>query len=98
MLKSGIADYAFEHYEIASYNMLIAAAGEAGEHQVEALCRRIGQEEEMAAWLASICRRSRVSTCIEKPRGRWQKYDRRRCEQGYGNPGEEQTIQRWTWT
>ena len=35
VLKSGIADYAFEHYEIASYKMLIAAAGEAGEHQVE---------------------------------------------------------------
>ena len=32
VLKSGIADYAFEHYEIASYKMLIAAAGEAGEH------------------------------------------------------------------
>ena len=34
VLKSGIADYAFEHYEIASYKMLIAAAAEAGEDQV----------------------------------------------------------------
>ena len=53
VLKSGIADYAFEHYEIASYKMLIAAAGEAGEHQVEGILQgNLREEEEMAAWLA----------------------------------------------
>jgi ferritin-like metal-binding protein YciE len=53
VLKSGIADYAFEHYEIASYRMLIAAAGEAGEHQVEGILQEnLREEEEMAAWLA----------------------------------------------
>jgi ferritin-like metal-binding protein YciE len=52
VVKSGIADYAFEHYEIASYKMLIAAAAEAGEPEVG---RRLGEslreEEAMAAWL-----------------------------------------------
>jgi ferritin-like metal-binding protein YciE len=52
VLKSGIADYAFEHYEIASYKMLIAAAGEAGEHQVgQILEESLREEEAMAAWL-----------------------------------------------
>ena len=53
VLKSGIADYAFEHYEIASYKILIAAADEAGEHQVgRMLEENLREEEEMAAWLA----------------------------------------------
>ena len=53
VLKSGIADYAFEHYEIASYKILIAAAEEAGEHQVgRILEENLREEEEMAAWLA----------------------------------------------
>jgi ferritin-like metal-binding protein YciE len=53
VLKSGIADYAFEHYEIASYKMLIAAAAEAGEDQVGHLLEEnLREEEEMAAWLA----------------------------------------------
>jgi ferritin-like metal-binding protein YciE len=53
VLKSGIADYAFEHYEIASYKMLIAAAAEAGENQVgNILEENLREEEEMAAWLA----------------------------------------------
>jgi ferritin-like metal-binding protein YciE len=53
VLKSGIADYAFEHYEIASYKMLIAAAAEAGEDQVGTILEQnLRDEEEMAAWLA----------------------------------------------
>ena len=53
VLKSGIADYAFEHYEIASYKMLIAAAEEAGEHHVgRILEENLREEEAMAAWLA----------------------------------------------
>jgi ferritin-like metal-binding protein YciE len=52
VLKSGIADYAFEHYEIASYKMLIAAAAEAGEHEVERrLQENLREEEAMAEWL-----------------------------------------------
>jgi ferritin-like metal-binding protein YciE len=52
VLKSGIADYAFEHYEIASYKMLIAAAGEAGEPEVARLLKEnLREEEAMAAWL-----------------------------------------------
>jgi ferritin-like metal-binding protein YciE len=53
VLKSGIADYAFEHYEIASYKTLVAAAGEAGEHDVaRTLEENLREEEAMAAWLA----------------------------------------------
>jgi ferritin-like metal-binding protein YciE len=53
VLKSGIADYAFEHYEIASYKTLIAAAAEAGEEQVGTILEEnLREEEEMAAWLA----------------------------------------------
>ena len=53
VLKSGIADYAFEHYEIASYKMLIATAAEAGEHEVgRVLEENLREEEAMAAWLA----------------------------------------------
>jgi ferritin-like metal-binding protein YciE len=53
VLKSGIADYAFEHYEIASYKMLIAAAEEAGEHQVgRRLEESLREEEAMAEWLS----------------------------------------------
>jgi ferritin-like metal-binding protein YciE len=52
VLKSGIADYAFEHYEIASYKMLIAAATEAGEHEVRrSLEENLREEEAMAEWL-----------------------------------------------
>jgi ferritin-like metal-binding protein YciE len=53
VLKSSIADYAFEHYEIASYKMLIAAAAEAGEHEVErSLQENLREEEAMAVWLS----------------------------------------------
>jgi ferritin-like metal-binding protein YciE len=53
VLKSGIADYAFEHYEIASYKMLIAAAGEAGEPEVRrTLEENLREEEAMAEWLS----------------------------------------------
>ena len=93
VLKSGIADYAFEHYEIASYKMLIAAAGRGRRGKWRAFCRRICAKRRR--WLRgsrSICRRSRVSTCTEKPRGRWRKSNGRHCEQGYGNPGEEQSY------
>lgn len=52
VLKSGIADYAFEHYEIASYKMLIATASEAGEPEVQRILEEnLREEEAMAEWL-----------------------------------------------
>lgn len=52
VVKNAIADYAFEHFEIASYRSLIGAAEELGETQVAETCRTIlRQEEEMARWL-----------------------------------------------
>lgn len=53
VVKDGIADYAFEHFEIASYRSLIAAAEAANEPEIAQICQDILQEEEaMADWLA----------------------------------------------
>ncbi len=53
VVKSGIADYAFERYEIAAYQALIATAEAAGEPEIVAVCREnLREEEAMAAWLA----------------------------------------------
>ena len=53
VIKGGIADYAFERYEIACYEVLIAAAEQAGEPETRRVCEEILSEEEaMAAWLA----------------------------------------------
>lgn len=53
VIKGAIASYAFEHMEIASYTVLIAAAAAAGETEVARACERILQQEKaMAAWLA----------------------------------------------
>lgn len=52
VVKNGIADYAFEHFEIASYRSLIGAAEELGETRIKQTCEEILQEEEaMADWL-----------------------------------------------
>lgn len=52
IVKSAIADYTFEQFEIASYRSLVAAAEEMGEDHVASVCRKIlRQEEEMASWL-----------------------------------------------
>jgi ferritin-like metal-binding protein YciE len=52
VVKNGIASYTFEHFEIASYRALIAAAEQLGEDEVARVCRNILQEEEqMAGWL-----------------------------------------------
>jgi len=52
VVKNGIADYAFEHFEIASYRALVAAASELGEIRIADVCREIlEEEEEMAFWL-----------------------------------------------
>lgn len=53
VVKGGIASYAFEHFEIACYKSLIAAAQEVGDQQTERVCKEIlGQEEAMASWLS----------------------------------------------
>jgi ferritin-like metal-binding protein YciE len=53
VVKSALADHTFEHYEMASYRVLIAAAEEAGEPEVARICEEILHEEEaMADWLA----------------------------------------------
>jgi ferritin-like metal-binding protein YciE len=52
VVKNSIADYAFEHFEIASYRSLVAAADELGEDEVKRVCEDIlRQEEAMADWL-----------------------------------------------
>lgn len=52
LAKGVLASYAFEHMEIASYRMLIAAAKQVGEPQVQRVCEEILQEEiAMASWL-----------------------------------------------
>jgi ferritin-like metal-binding protein YciE len=52
IVKNGIADYAFEHFEIASYRSLVAAADELGQEKVKRVCQEIlKQEEHMADWL-----------------------------------------------
>ena len=53
VVKSGIAAYAFERYEIACYKALIATAEEVGDLETRRVCEEILREEEaMAAWLA----------------------------------------------
>jgi ferritin-like metal-binding protein YciE len=53
VMKGSLASYTFEHMEIASYRILIAAAEEVGDDKTSRICRKIlGEEEAMAEWLA----------------------------------------------
>lgn len=53
VVKGSLASYTFEHFEIASYNALIAAADAVGDTQTRDICAEILKEEEaMADWLA----------------------------------------------
>jgi len=53
VIKGGISGYVFEHFEIASYSALIAAAEHVGDLEGARVFREIKiQEEEMAQWLA----------------------------------------------
>jgi len=53
VVKACLASYAFEHMEIASYRVLIAAAEVVGDAETRRICEGIlPQEEAMAAWLA----------------------------------------------
>lgn len=53
IVKAGMASYTFEHMEIASYRILIAAAELVGDMETKQVCERIlAEEEAMASWLA----------------------------------------------
>ncbi len=52
MVKNAMADYAVEHFEIASYLAIVAACREMGHDEIANICETIIQEEmEMADWL-----------------------------------------------
>jgi ferritin-like metal-binding protein YciE len=52
VVKAALSSYTFEHMEIASYRILIAAAGEVGDVETQRVCEAILVEEEaMATWL-----------------------------------------------
>lgn len=53
VVKGVLASYTFEHMEIASYRILVAAAEAAGDRKTAQVCEEICREEEaMANWLA----------------------------------------------
>jgi ferritin-like metal-binding protein YciE len=53
VIKGSLASYTFEHMEIASYTILVAAAEACGDTTTAAICSRILKEEQaMAQWLA----------------------------------------------
>jgi ferritin-like metal-binding protein YciE len=52
LVKNVLADYAAEHFEIACYRSLIAAAEALDQQEIAEICGEILEEEEaMAAWL-----------------------------------------------
>ncbi|HZD90989.1 MAG TPA: ferritin-like domain-containing protein [Pseudolabrys sp.] len=52
VVKGAMASYTFEHFEIAAYRVLIAAAEEAGDAETKRVCQEnLAEEERMAAWL-----------------------------------------------
>jgi Uncharacterized protein conserved in bacteria len=53
IVKGAMAGYVFEHFEIASYTALVAAARTAGDAETARVCESILQQEiAMAEWLA----------------------------------------------
>jgi ferritin-like metal-binding protein YciE len=53
LIKDAIADYATENFEIASYAALTVAAQSLGDQETAQVCQDIiGEEHEMATWLA----------------------------------------------
>lgn len=75
VVKGTLASYTFEHMEIASYRILIAAAGQLGDSQaVEVFRRCLSEEEAMADWLANhsseITRQFLARTDLDLPAGR----------------------------
>lgn len=54
VVKGTLAGYTFEHMEIASYKLLIAAARTDGDQETARVCEEICREEEaMAEWMAA---------------------------------------------
>jgi ferritin-like metal-binding protein YciE len=52
MVKNFLADYASEHFEIACYRSLVAAADELEQSEIADICTEImADEEAMASWL-----------------------------------------------
>ena len=52
VVKNAMADYAVEHFEIASYMAIVAACREMGHDDIAGICEKIIDEEmEMANWL-----------------------------------------------
>ncbi|MCL7999824.1 ferritin-like domain-containing protein [Brucella sp. 21LCYQ03] len=52
VMKGSLASYTFEHMEIASYTILIAAARSLGETEIARVCEEnLREEEAMADWL-----------------------------------------------
>jgi ferritin-like metal-binding protein YciE len=52
VVKGVLATYTFEHMEIASYRILIAAAGKVGDSETKKVLEEsLREEEEMAKWL-----------------------------------------------
>lgn len=52
VMKGSLASYTFEHMEIASYTILMAAAQAAGEAEIARVCEQnLREEEAMAEWL-----------------------------------------------
>ncbi|MFU0507981.1 DUF892 family protein [Pseudaminobacter sp. NGMCC 1.201702] len=53
VMKGVLSGYTFEHMEIASYRMVIAAAKDCGDLEVQRVYEQnLREEEEMASWLA----------------------------------------------
>ena len=53
VIKNTFANYAFEHYEIASYRSLLVMAQEVGDAAAsQALRESLSEEERMAQWIA----------------------------------------------
>jgi ferritin-like metal-binding protein YciE len=54
VMKGLLAGYTFEHYEIGSYRILIAAASGLGDIETTRILREnLREEEDMAQWLSS---------------------------------------------
>ena len=52
LIKNALADYSAEHFEIASYTSLIAAAQALGDQETAQICQQILRDEEaMQTWL-----------------------------------------------
>lgn len=52
VVKAGVFNYAFEHFEIANYRALIAGAEAVGEPEIARLLQQsLDEELEMAGWL-----------------------------------------------